>query len=172
MLIPFEGINPKLHESVFVAETACIIGDVEIGENSSVWYNAVIRGDVNYIRIGEMTNIQDMSMLHVTKETHPLLIGSGVTIGHSVTLHGCTIADACLIGMGTVILDGAVIGKESIVAAGAVVTEEMRIEPRSLVMGFPAKIKRGVTEKELQWIKQSAKNYISYVKRYRESAKI
>lgn len=167
MLIkPYKGIHPKIHPTVFVVETAVIIGDVEIGEYSSIWFNAVVRGDVHYIRIGERTNIQDLCMLHVTKETHPLILGSDITVGHSVTLHGCTIKDRCLIGMGATILDGAVVGEDCIIGAGALVTEGAVIPPGTLAIGMPAKPKRDLTEKEIARIKQSAQNYIDYAKTY------
>lgn len=167
MILPFEGKFPKLHESVFVVESACIIGDVEIGENSSVWFNTVIRGDVNYIRIGARTNIQDLSMLHVEKDLYPLIIGNDVTIGHSVTLHGCRIKDRCLIGMGVIILNNAEIGEESIIGAGTLITPDTIIPPRSLVLGSPGKVRREVTDEELKWIRRSADNYVNYVQRYR-----
>ncbi|MDZ4383901.1 MAG: gamma carbonic anhydrase family protein [Nitrospirota bacterium] len=167
MLIkPYKGIHPKLHPTVFVVETAVIIGDVEIGEYSSIWFNAVVRGDVHYIRIGDRTNIQDLCMLHVTKETHPLILGNDITVGHSVTLHGCTIKDRCLIGMGTTILDGAVVGEDCIIGAGALVTEGAVIPPKTLAVGMPAKPKRDLTEKEIARIRQSAQNYIDYARTY------
>ena len=167
MLIkPYKGIHPKIHPTVFVVETAVIIGDVEIGEYSSVWFNAVVRGDVHYIRIGDRTNIQDLCMLHVTKDTHPLILGNDITVGHSVTLHGCTIKDRCLIGMGTTILDGAVVGEDCIIGAGALVTEGAVIPPGTLAVGMPAKPKRDLTEKEVARIRQSAQNYIDYARTY------
>jgi len=167
MILPFEGKVPKLHESVFVVDSACIIGDVEIGQDSSVWFNTVIRGDVNYIRIGERTNIQDLSMLHVEKDIYPLFIGNETTIGHNVTLHGCRIKNRCLIGMGVIILNNAEIGEESIIGAGTLITENTIIPPRSLVTGVPGRIKRQITVEELQWIMRSAQNYVDYVHRYR-----
>ena len=167
MLIkPYKGVHPKIHPTVFVVETAVIIGDVEIGEYSSVWFNAVVRGDVHYIRIGDRTNIQDLCMLHVTKNTHPLILGNDITVGHSVTLHGCTIKDRCLIGMGTTILDGAVVGEDCIIGAGALVTEGAVIPPGTLAVGMPAKPKRDLTEKDLARIRQSAQNYIDYARTY------
>ena len=167
MLIkPYKGIHPKLHPTVFVVETAVIIGDVEIGEYSSIWFNAVVRGDVHYIRIGDRTNIQDLCMLHVTKDTHPLILGNDITVGHSVTLHGCTIKDRCMIGMGTTILDGAMVGEDCIIGAGALVTEGAVIPPGTLAIGMPAKPKRDLTEKEIARIRQSAQNYIDYARTY------
>lgn len=167
MLIkPYKGIHPKIHPTVFIVESAVIIGDVEIGEYSSIWFNAVVRGDVHYIRIGDRTNIQDLCMLHVTKDTHPLILGNDITVGHSVTLHGCTIKDRCLIGMGTTILDGAVVGEDCIIGAGALVTEGAVIPPGTLAIGMPAKPKRDLTEKEIARIRQSAQNYIDYARTY------
>lgn len=168
MELPYKGILPKLHETVFVTEGAIIIGDVEIGRDSSVWFNSVVRGDVNYIRIGERTNVQDNSVLHVTHETYPLFVGSEVTIGHNVVLHGCKVGDRCLIGMGAVILDDAEIGADSIIGAGSVITQSARIPERSLVIGTPGKVVRTLSDDEVESIAQSAKNYMGYVKNYRE----
>lgn len=168
MQLPYKGISPKLHETVFTTEGAIIVGDVEIGRDSSVWFNSVVRGDVNYIRIGERTNVQDNSVLHVTHDTYPLFVGSDVTIGHSVVLHGCKVGDRCLIGMGAVILDDAEVGADSIIGAGAVVTQSARIPERSLVIGTPAKVVRTLNDDEVEGIAQSARNYMGYVKNYRE----
>jgi carbonic anhydrase/acetyltransferase-like protein (isoleucine patch superfamily) len=168
MILPYKGVFPKIHESVFVVESAQIIGDVEIGESSSVWFNSVVRGDVNYIRIGNRTNVQDNCTLHVTKDIYPLILGSDITVGHNVTLHGCTIRDRCLIGMGAILLDNAEVGPDCIVGAGALVTEGTRVPPGSLVLGMPAKVVRPLTEEELGRIKRSAENYIGYVRSYRE----
>ncbi|MCP9453458.1 MAG: gamma carbonic anhydrase family protein [Nitrospira sp.] len=166
MIRAFQGILPKIPKSCFVEETAVVIGDVVMGEECSVWFHAVIRGDVHYIRIGDRTNVQDLSMLHVTHDTHPLVIGSEVTIGHHVVLHGCTIEDRVLVGMGAIVMDGAVIGEGSIVGAGALVTEGTIVPPKSLILGSPAKVKRPVTDKELAWIKESADNYVRYARTY------
>ena len=168
MIRPYKGVLPSIHESVYLEESAIIIGDVEIGENSSVWCNAVIRGDVHYIRIGERTNVQDNCVLHVTKDTYPLIIGSEITIGHSVTLHGCTLKGRSLIGMGAVVLDSAVVGEFSIVAAGALVTEGMEVPPGSLVMGMPARVVRETSAEEREGILRSASNYIEYSNNYRD----
>jgi gamma-carbonic anhydrase len=165
-IISYKDKIPKLHESVFVADGAKIIGDVEIGEHSGVWFNAVIRGDVNYIHIGSRTNIQDNSVLHVTSKTAPLNIGSDATIGHSALLHGCTIEDFCLIGMGAIVLDRAYIHRNSMVAAGAIVLEGFDVPEGMLVAGVPAKVKRELTEEEKQFIHQSAANYVGYVRAY------
>jgi gamma-carbonic anhydrase len=166
MLIAYKGIEPKVHATVFVEESARIIGDVEIGEQSSIWFNAVIRGDVNYIRIGKRTNVQDNSTLHVTKDIFPLIIGDDVTIGHSVILHGCTVRDRCLIGMGSIILDNAEIGEDSIIGAGALVTEGMNVPPGSLVVGLPGKVVRPLKPEEIARIAKSALNYIEYARNY------
>ena len=166
MIRTYRGITPTIPKSVFVEETAVVIGDVVIGEESSLWFHAVVRGDVHYIRIGSRTNVQDLSILHVTHDTHPLVIGNEVTIGHHVVLHGCTIKDRVLIGMGAIIMDGAVIGEDSVVGAGALVTEGTIVPPKSLIFGSPARVKRPVTDKELGWIKESAGNYVRYARDY------
>ncbi len=167
MIRPFKGIFPTIHPSAYVEDSAHVIGDVHIGEDSSVWFGVVIRGDVNFIRIGRRTNVQDLSMLHVTRRTHPLHVGDEVTVGHSVALHGCTVGNRCLIGMGAVILDGAEIGDECIVGAGALVKEGMNVPPRSLVMGLPARVTRPLTDEEVAHLKQSSENYIGDVADYR-----
>ena len=166
MIRTFQGIKPTIPQSCFIEETAVIIGDVVMGEECSAWFHAVIRGDVNYIRIGNRTNVQDLCMLHVTHDTHPLIIGDDVTIGHNVVLHGCTIQNRVLVGMGAIIMDGAVIGEDSVVGAGALVTEGTIVPPKSLILGSPAKVKRPVTEQELAWIRESAQNYIRYSRQY------
>lgn len=166
MIRTFQGITPTIPGSCFIEDTSVVIGDVVMGEQCSIWFNTVIRGDVHYIRLGNRTNVQDLCMLHVTHDTHPLIIGSDVTIGHRVVLHGCTIKDRVLIGMGAIIMDGAVIGEDSVVGAGALVTEGTIVAPKSLILGSPAKVKRPVTEKELIWIKQSSENYVNYASQY------
>lgn len=166
MIRTFQGIKPTIAKSAFIEETAVVIGDVVIGEDCSVWFNSVIRGDVNYIRLGDRTNVQDLCVLHVTHDTAPLVIGTDVTIGHNVVLHGCTIKDRVLIGMGAIIMDGAVIGEDCVVGAGALVTEGTVVPPKSLILGSPAKVKRPVTDKELAWIRESAQNYIKYARQY------
>jgi carbonic anhydrase/acetyltransferase-like protein (isoleucine patch superfamily) len=168
MILSFNGVMPKIAESVYIAPSADIIGDVAIGEESSVWFNTVIRGDVHFIRIGTRTSIQDISMLHVTRKTHPLIIGDEVTVGHHVTLHGCTIGNRVLIGMGAIILDGAEIGDGSIVGAGALVTEGIKVPTGVLVLGIPAKVVRPLTETETAFLSQSAKNYINLGATYRK----
>jgi carbonic anhydrase/acetyltransferase-like protein (isoleucine patch superfamily) len=166
-IITYKGITPKIDPSVFIADGVHIIGDVEIGKDSSVWFNTVIRGDVNFIRIGERTNIQDNTVVHVTNKKFPTHIGSNVTIGHSAVIHACTIQDFSLIGMGAVILDDANIGKYSLVAAGAVVPMGMQVPEGVLAAGVPAKIIRPLTEEERTFLIQSAQNYIDYVATYR-----
>lgn len=161
-LFPYLNNYPKIHPSVFLASGVKIVGDVVIGTGSSVWYNCVIRGDVHYVRIGEMTNIQDLSMLHVTNGRYPLNIGNKVTVGHSVTLHGCTLKDLCLIGMKAVILDGAVVEEKSMVAAGAVVTPNFIVPSGKLVAGVPAKVIRNLTKQEIDEFELSAARYVKY----------
>src|ERR671925_78455 len=148
MLRPFRSVLPTVHPSAFVDQSAQVIGDVHIGAESSVWMNVVIRGDVNYIRIGARTNVQDGSVVHVMRNTHPTVVGDDVTIGHGVLLHGCTIEDRCLIGMGAILLNGCRIGTGSIVAAGSMVLEGMVVPPGSMVMGSPAKVRRALTPEE------------------------
>ncbi len=161
-LFPYLNLFPKIHETVFLAEGVKIIGDVTIGENSSVWYNCVVRGDVHYIKIGHDTNVQDLSMLHVTNQRFPLNIGNCVTIGHSVKLHGCTINDLTLIGIGSIILDGAVVEENSMVAAGSVVKPKFIVPSGKLVGGVPAKIIRDLTTEEIEDFAASAKRYKKY----------
>ena len=168
MIHTYRGIKPKIHPSVFIAEGAQIVGDVEIGKDSSVWFNTVIRGDVHFIRIGERTNVQDNSVLHVTHETYPLVIGSDVTVGHGAILHAATLKDCCLIGMGATVLDGATIGSFSLIAAGALVLEHFEVPEGVLVAGVPASVKRMLTNEEREQIAQSARNYVKYVITYRE----
>lgn len=160
MILPFKGKWPEIHETAFIAPSSDIVGDVTIGANSSVWFQCVIRGDVNTIRIGSRTNIQDHSMLHVTRKKSSLLIGDDVTVGHRVTLHGCTIQNRVLIGMGAVLLDHCEIGDDSIVGAGALVTKGKRFPPRSLIVGSPARLERELTPEEIAYLMESAKNYV------------
>ena len=159
MIEPFQDLNPRLGEGVYIAPTAAVIGDVELGTGSSVWCGAVLRGDVWRISVGEYSNIQDGCICHVTTGGPELIVGRKVTVGHGAVLHSCTIEDACLIGMGAVILDGAVIGEGSVVAAGAVVLEGMIVPPRSLVAGIPARVKRQVDEETVLSIRKRAEEY-------------
>lgn len=167
MILDYKGIAPQIDSTVFVAPGACVIGDVQVGEHSSLWFNVVVRGDVNSIRIGCRTNIQDGSVVHVTRSTHPTVIGDDVTVGHSVTLHGCTVHDGSLIGIGAIILDGAVIGASSLVAAGSLVAPGTKVPPRSLVMGSPGRVKRTLTEEECRNILDLSANYVQYQADYR-----
>src|SRR5438093_5611683 len=162
MLRPYRGVLPRVHATAFIDDSAQVIGDVEIGEESSVWMAVVIRGDVHAVRIGRRSNIQDGTVIHVMNRTHPTAIGDDVTVGHAAVLHGCTIEDRCLIGMGAILLNGAHIGSDSIVAAGSLVVEEMKVPPRSLVMGSPGKVKRPLTEDEVAGIMKYADRYVGY----------
>ena len=170
----YKGVNPKIADSAYVDKSAVIIGDVEIGDQSSVWCTCVIRGDVNFIKIGNRTNIQDASVLHVTHrnpekhpEGYPLIIGDDVTIGHRVTLHGCILEDCCFIGMNATIMDGAVIESGAMIGAGALVTSNTRCESGYLYIGSPAKKARALTDDEIKHLKQSALNYVNYAADYK-----
>jgi carbonic anhydrase/acetyltransferase-like protein (isoleucine patch superfamily) len=162
MLRQYRSVIPTVHPSAYVDLSAQVIGDVHIGAESSVWMNAVVRGDVNSIRIGARTNIQDLTMVHVMRDTHPTIIGDDVTVGHSAVVHGATIEDRCLIGMGAILLNGSRIGSGSIVAAGTLVPERTIIPPGSMVMGLPGKVRRALTPEEDASIKWYADNYVRY----------
>ena len=166
MIKNFAGKIPRIHSSVFVADDAMIIGDVEIAEDASVWFGCVIRGDVNYIRIGARTNIQDCTVIHVGSNDRPTILEENITIGHRVTLHGCNVESGCLIGIGAILLDGCRIGKDSLVAAGSLVTPNTIIPPASLVMGAPARVKRPLTSDELKHLDDSWRNYTNLAKKY------
>jgi carbonic anhydrase/acetyltransferase-like protein (isoleucine patch superfamily) len=166
MKIPFGGKSPHIDSSALIVPTATVIGDVTIGAESSVWFQVVVRGDVNYIRIGARTNIQDGTVIHVTNQTHPTLIGDEVTVGHNVTLHGCTIGDRCLVGIGAIVLDGVKIGSDCMIGAGSLLTPGTEIPSGCLVLGSPAKVKRRLSTEEIIFLKQSADNYIGYKKSY------
>lgn len=171
MIRPFQGFHPRIDPSAFVAETAVIIGDVEMGPQSSLWYNCVARGDVNFIRIGARSNIQDLSVLHVTHGRAgdpgaPLLIGDGVTVGHGCTLHGCTLGNGCFIGMQAIVMDKAVVGEGALVGARALVTEGTIIPPHTLWIGAPARYRRDLTPEEVERLRQSAENYVRYAQQY------
>ena len=170
MLRAFRAVHPVVDPSAFVDTSAQVIGDVHIGRESSVWMNAVIRGDVHAIRIGARSNVQDGTIVHVMRDTHPTTIGDEVTIGHGVLVHGCTIEDRCLIGMGAILLNGCRIGTGSIVAAGALVPEGMAVPPGSMVMGVPAKVRRPVTPEEAASIPAYAARYVGYRLDYMASA--
>ena len=162
MLRRFKGVSPRLHATAYVDDSAQVIGDVEIGAESSVWMNAVVRGDVHWIRIGDRSNVQDGTVVHVMNRTHPTTIGDDVTIGHAAIVHGCTLASRVLIGMGAILLNGATVGEESIVAAGSLLPEESRFPPRSLVMGSPGRVKRSLTDAEVASILQFSRRYVEY----------
>jgi carbonic anhydrase/acetyltransferase-like protein (isoleucine patch superfamily) len=160
MIRPFDGKTPRLGNRVFVADNAAIIGDVEIGDDCSIWFGTVLRGDVHRIRIGARTNVQDNCTFHVTTGTWPVSLADEVTVGHSAVVHGCTVGRGALIGMGSRVLDGAVVGERALVAAGAVVSEGMHVPPRTLVAGVPAKVKRELTEGELQRVDEAWRHYV------------
>jgi len=171
-LFKYKNLFPKLAKNVFLAPGVKVIGNVEIGEYSSIWYNSVVRGDVHYIKIGERTNIQDCSMLHVTNGKFSLNIGNSVTIAHAVKLHGCTLKDLSFIGIGATILDGAIVEEKSMVAAGAVILENFVVPSGKLVAGVPGKIIRDLTPEEIESIEESAERYISYAKATMESLSV
>lgn len=173
MVYNFKDFSPKIGKNSWIAPSADVIGDVEIGEDCSIWFGSVVRGDVHYIKIGDRTSIQDLSMVHIThhkkadrSDGSPTVIGSDVTIGHRVMLHGCTIEDACLIGMSATILDNAVIGKESIVGASSLVTKGKVFPPRSLIMGSPAKRIRELNDEEVAELYASATRYVEFKNDY------
>ena len=166
MILSFQNKTPKIDPSVYIAHNAMVVGDIVIGAESSVWFNAVIRGDVNYIQIGKRTNIQDGCVLHVAREKYPLTIGDEVTVGHNVTLHACSIASRCLIGMGAVVMDGSKIGENCIIGAGALVTPKTLIPSGNMAVGSPAKIKRKLTDDEIRTIQDSANHYVGDTKSY------
>jgi len=157
--------QPVIHPSAFIASNATLLGDVTIGEDASVWYNTVLRGDINRIVVGKGSNVQDGSVLHLSTE-HGCLIGDYVTVGHMAMLHACTIGDECLIGMGAIILDGAEIGERSIIGAGALVTQEKRIPPGSMVLGSPAKVVRALTGVEQSGLREWAERYVRIIPHY------
>ena len=167
MIRSFNGTSPKIHETAFVTEDAIVIGDVEIGEQASVWFGSILRGDVNYIRIGARTNIQDATVIHVSSKGLPTILEDEVTVGHRVTLHACYVETGCLIGMGSNILDGARIGRNSLVGAGSLVTPNTIIPPESLVLGAPARVKRKLSADEIAGLAQSWQNYVTLAERYR-----
>jgi len=167
LIRPWGGTAPRLDESVWVAESAVVVGDVEVGPQSSIWFGAIVRGDVNRIRIGARSNVQDQAVLHVTSRTHPTVVGDDVTLGHRVTLHGCTIRDRCLVGIGAVVMDGALVGEDAMVGAGSLVPPGMVVPPRMLALGSPARVKRELTQEEVDYFRQSAANYAAYAEQYR-----
>jgi carbonic anhydrase/acetyltransferase-like protein (isoleucine patch superfamily) len=168
MIRPFRSVHPQIHPTAFIEESAQVIGDVHIGEQSSVWFNAVLRGDVYFIRIGDRTNVQDGTVIHVSNGTDETILEDEVTIGHNVTLHGCYIERGSLIGIGAIVMDGVRVGEKSLVAAGSLLTPGTVVPPRSLVMGSPAKVKRPLTDEEAAGLDQYWKNYVEYTSQYRE----
>jgi carbonic anhydrase/acetyltransferase-like protein (isoleucine patch superfamily) len=170
LLRPYRGRRPEVHPTAYVDDSAQVIGDVEIGADSSVWMNVVIRGDVNAIRIGARSNVQDGTVVHVMHETHPTRIGDDVTIGHAAIVHGCTVSSRVLIGMGAILLNGASIGEDSIVAAGTLVTEGTEIPSRSLVMGSPGRVVRSLRDTEIASILEYSGNYVRYKRTYVEQS--
>ena len=165
--LPYLDRDPQIDPTAYVAPTAVVMGDVTLGPESSIWFGSVVRGDVHYIRIGARTSIQDLTMLHVMRDQYPLVIGDDVTVAHHCCLHGCTIGDRVLIGMGAVILNGATIGDDSIVAAGAVVSERAEFPPESLIVGVPAKRKKTIGPREKELIRRYGDNYRLYGQEYR-----
>jgi carbonic anhydrase/acetyltransferase-like protein (isoleucine patch superfamily) len=176
MIRSFQGTHPQIDASAFIAETAVVIGDVTVGPQSSLWYNVVARGDVNFIRIGARSNVQDLSMLHVTHRKGPddpgapLIIGDDVTVGHSVTLHGCTVENGAFIGMQAIVMDKVIVGAGALVGARALVTEGTVIPPHTLWVGAPAKYKRDLNPTEIAWLQKSAGNYVNYAIQYLSDA--
>ena len=166
ILRAFEGKSPRLGERVFLAENTALIGDVEVGNDCSIWYGTVLRGDVNAIQVGSRTNIQDNCVVHVTHQAWPTVIGEQVTIGHAAIVHGCTVHRGALIGMGSRVLDGAVVGESALVGAGALVPEGIHVPPRVLVFGVPARVKRRLTDEELERLDQSWRHYVDYKEKY------
>jgi carbonic anhydrase/acetyltransferase-like protein (isoleucine patch superfamily) len=170
-VLAYDGKSPSIAPSAWIAPGAVVAGDVQIGEGSSVWFQSVVRGDVNFVRIGARTNIQDLSMVHVTGGTHPCVIGDDVTVGHRVVLHGCTIGDRCLVGIGAIVLDGAVLEPESMVGAGALVPPGFVVPSGKLVLGAPARVKRDLSPEERAFFRSSSERYAAYAARYRGEAR-
>ena len=168
MIRPFRGKHPEIHPTAFVEESAQVIGDVQIGEHSSVWFNAVVRGDVFYIRIGARTNVQDGTVIHVTNGTHATVLEDEVTVGHNVTLHGCHVGRGSLVGMGAIVMDGVRIGEKCLVAAGSLVSPGTVVPPRSLLIGAPARVKRQLTDEEAAQLDIFWQNYVEYTRLYKE----
>ena len=166
MIRPFRGTHPQIHPTAFIEESAQVIGDVHVGAHSSVWFGAVVRGDVFHIRIGEDTSIQDNSVIHVTHGLYGTRVGSKVTVGHQVTLHGCTVGDLCIVGMGSTILDPAEVGDRCIIGAGALVTPGSKIPAGHLAVGSPARPKRALSDEELTWLEASALHYVELINKY------
>lgn len=167
MIKSFQNLSPKIHETAFVADNAVVIGDIEIGANSSIWFGSILRGDVNFIRVGARTNVQDGGIIHVSRDAHPTIIEDEVTLGHRVTLHGCHIESNCLIGIGAIVLDGVRVGKNSLVGAGSLVTPKTQIPPNSLVLGSPARVKRKLSKDEIYNLARFWQNYTELSRIYK-----
>lgn len=167
MIKSFKSIRPKIHETAFVTDDAIIVGDVEIGEDASVWFGSILRGDVNFIRIGARTNIQDQTIIHVSSKGLPTIVEEEVTIGHRVTLHACHVERGCLIGIGAILMDGVRVGERSLVGAGSLLTPGTQIPPSSLVIGSPAHVKRELSEDELSSLEHSWRNYVELKNHYK-----
>jgi carbonic anhydrase/acetyltransferase-like protein (isoleucine patch superfamily) len=168
-LRPFRGVTPRVHPSCFVEDSAQVVGDVELGEDSSVWFNAVLRGDVNPIRIGKRTNIQDLTMVHVTSHANATHVGDDCTVGHHVILHGCIVGNRVLVGMGAILMDGVEVGDDCIIGAGALLTPGTKVPPGSLVVGSPGKVKRPITDGEREFLLMSAQHYVHNAAEHRAS---
>ena len=168
MLRPFRGVDPQIPKSAYVDVSAQVIGDVHIGEQSSIWCNAVLRGDMFYIRIGDRTNIQDNCVVHTRTGSHPTILEDEVTVGHSVTLHGCYVERGALIGIGSIVLDDVRVGAQSLVAAGSLISPGTIIPPRSFVMGIPARVKRPLTDEEVVGLNAFWQNYVEFSRIYRD----
>ena len=172
MIRPFRGVHPQIHPTAYVDPSAQVIGDVHLGEEASIWCNCTVRGDIHHIRIGDRSNVQDNSVIHVRNGTHPTILENEVTVGHSVTLHGCYVERGCLIGIGAILLDDVRIGELSLVAAGSLVSPGTLIPARSFVMGFPAKVKRPLSDYEVAGLEVFWKNYVEYTQEYRKEMKL
>ena len=168
MIRPFRGVHPQIDPTAYVDPSAQVIGDVHLGEEASIWCNCTVRGDIHFIRIGDRSNLQDNCVMHVQNGTHPAILEEEVTVGHSVTLHGCYVERGSLIGIGTILLDDVRIGSMSLVAAASVVTPGTIVPPRSLVMGFPARVKRPLTDEEVANLAMFWQNYVNYTREYRK----
>ena len=166
MIRPFRGTHPQVHATAFVADTAQVIGDVHVGEQASIWFGTVVRGDMFYIRIGDRANVQDNCVLHTRTGEKPTILEEEVTVGHSVTLHGCYIERCSLIGIGSIVLDDVRVGAQSLVAAGSLISPGTIIPPRSLVMGIPARVKRPLSEEEVAGLDRYWQNYVEYSRLY------
>jgi carbonic anhydrase/acetyltransferase-like protein (isoleucine patch superfamily) len=170
MLLPFNGTAPQIDPTAYVQSSARVIGDVHLGAHASIWFQTVVRADVHHIRIGSRSNIQDSSTIHVTSGVWPTIVGDDVTVGHGVILHGCTIGNRCLVGIGAIVLDGCVIGDECLIGAGALLTPGTKIAAGHLVLGSPAKVVRKLKPAEREHIRQSAQNYVERAMQYRQQA--